>query len=337
MGIQDLTKSIKKHSPDAIKSMKPQDIEGTIYGVDVYSYLYPAKYNPSAKGKGHHIRFFFDLIVTWRQAWKQLLMVFDGDTRNVTAKMDTVAKRQEIRQQQKDIITEMTERLESGIATEKDLEDLEKATRNNIKINESDLDDLKRLFAYLHIPYYQAVGEADCLLATMYKTGKIHGVISEDSDMLTHGVGMVMRGLIDATNRTAGVVNVYNLNSILTGFKMTMSQFVDFCILSGCDYCPRIPGVGPAGAFKHIHSGGTPLTFNIDSTYEEKYREAVRMFTCHTDIQDRVAMEQNVDMDIKAWLLEHTNITEKTVDEKLRIFNDPVVPVKRKPLILAKK
>ena len=61
------------------------------------------------------------------------------------------------------------------------------------------------------------------------------------------------------------------------------------------------------------------------------------MFTCHTDIQDRVAMEQNVDMDIKAWLLEHTNITEKTVDEKLRIFNDPVVPVKRKPLILAKK
>ena len=33
---------------------------------------------------------------------------------------------------------------------------------------------------------------------------------------------------------------------------MDMDQFIDLCILLGCDYCPRIPGIGPQKAFDGI-------------------------------------------------------------------------------------
>ncbi len=33
---------------------------------------------------------------------------------------------------------------------------------------------------------------------------------------------------------------------------MTQDQFVDLCILLGCDYCDKIKGVGPKNALKLI-------------------------------------------------------------------------------------
>ena len=41
---------------------------------------------------------------------------------------------------------------------------------------------------------------------------------------------------------------------MLEGFEMTMEQFVDLCILCGCDYTCNIGGVGPVKAFNYIKS-----------------------------------------------------------------------------------
>jgi flap endonuclease-1 len=344
MGIQDLTKTIKKHAPLAIENLEPARLPGTTYGVDVFSYLYPAKYNPSAKGKGQHIRFFFDLICAWHQAGKRLIMVFDGNTSAVEAKADTVQKRAEARQKTRDIIHEAQIAIQEGHATLQDHVELERAMRNNIKINESDTDDLKTLFTYMRVPYYQAVGEADSLLASLHSTGMVTGVISEDSDILTHGVKLVVRGLIDAANRSAGIVNLYKLDMVLSGLNMTMTQFIDFCIMSGCDYCPRIPGVGPVTALKHISNGGTPLsctgTQAGDATYKDKYMVACRMFTEHEDIPSagvvrasasEIAYEHEHEHEqLKSWILENTNFTEKTLTEKIALLQQAPVAVEVK-------
>jgi len=42
------------------------------------------------------------------------------------------------------------------------------------------------------------------------------------------------------------------LQDVLKGFKLNMDEFIDFCILSGCDYLPTIPKFGPATALKYI-------------------------------------------------------------------------------------
>jgi flap endonuclease-1 len=33
---------------------------------------------------------------------------------------------------------------------------------------------------------------------------------------------------------------------------MDQDQFIDFCILCGCDYTPKIPQIGPIKAYKMI-------------------------------------------------------------------------------------
>jgi flap endonuclease-1 len=354
MGIQDLTKTIKKHAPLAIEVLEPARLPGTTYGVDVFSYLYPAKYNPSAKGKGQHIRFFFDLICTWHQAGKRLIMVFDGNTSAVEAKADTVQKRADARQKTRDIIQEAQTAIQEGHATLQDHVELERAMRNNIKINVSDTDDLKTLFTYMRVPYYQAVGEADSLLASLHSAGMVTGVISEDSDILTHGVKLVVRGLIDAANRSAGIVNLYKLDMVLSGLNMTMTQFIDFCIMSGCDYCPRIPGVGPVTALKHISNGGTPLTCSqAGDTYKDKYLVACRMFTEHEDvpsagevmgsasssgtIEASGAPDQLEASEFKSWILENTNFMEKTLTEKIALLQQAPVPVEKPKIKLTAK
>ena len=41
-------------------------------------------------------------------------------------------------------------------------------------------------------------------------------------------------------------------NQVLEGLEMTKEQFIDLCILLGCDYCDKIKGIGPKNALKLI-------------------------------------------------------------------------------------
>merc|ERR1711971_1443846 len=43
-----------------------------------------------------------------------------------------------------------------------------------------------------------------------------------------------------------------NLERALQGLELTMEQFVDLCILMGCDYSDTIKGIGPINALKLI-------------------------------------------------------------------------------------
>lgn len=47
-----------------------------------------------------------------------------------------------------------------------------------------------------------------------------------------------------------------NLSQILKDFGMNMEQFVDLCILLGCDYVSTIRGIGPKKAFEFIKKHG---------------------------------------------------------------------------------
>ena len=42
------------------------------------------------------------------------------------------------------------------------------------------------------------------------------------------------------------------LSSILEELGLTYEQYIDFCILCGCDYTSKVPGIGPVKALKMI-------------------------------------------------------------------------------------
>ena len=42
------------------------------------------------------------------------------------------------------------------------------------------------------------------------------------------------------------------MDKVLEGLEMDMDQFIDLCILLGCDYCDSIKGIGPHRAVQLI-------------------------------------------------------------------------------------
>mmetsp|Transcript_39556 Transcript_39556/g.63470 ORF Transcript_39556/g.63470 Transcript_39556/m.63470 type:complete len:243 (-) Transcript_39556:165-893(-) len=76
-------------------------------------------------------------------------------------------------------------------------------------------------------------------------------------DALCTGAPVLLRKMASSGDpKKASVVRI-QLDKVLSGLNLTMPQFVDFCILCGCDYCPTIRGVGPKTALSGIRKHGS--------------------------------------------------------------------------------
>merc|ERR1711939_333223 len=77
-------------------------------------------------------------------------------------------------------------------------------------------------------------------------------------------MGRLIRNLMAAESQKKTIFEV-ELPVALEQLGVTMQQFVDFCILCGCDYCDTIKGIGPANAIRLILEHG-----NIETILENK-------------------------------------------------------------------
>lgn len=67
-------------------------------------------------------------------------------------------------------------------------------------------------------------------------------------DTLTFGSPVLLRHLTYSEAKKEPIMEV-RLDTALAGLGFTMDQFVDLCILLGCDYSDSIKGIGPIRAF----------------------------------------------------------------------------------------
>lgn len=161
------------------------------------------------------------------------IIIFDGD-----ANINKLAcnKRNDDRKKRKDILN----------GNECSFKEYFTTFSSNVCFDKEEVDLFKSKLKDSDFLYLQAEGEADFLCSKLYKKNLIDGVFSNDSDMLTHGCGVLI------TNISRLEVKFYVLEDILEYLKFTMEQFIDFCILCGCDYNTRVPLVGPAKALRYI-------------------------------------------------------------------------------------
>ncbi|KAL5570507.1 hypothetical protein UlMin_027082 [Ulmus minor] len=113
-------------------------------------------------------------------------------------------------------------------------EDIEKFSKRTVKVTKQHNEDCQknlRLMGALVIEYV---------------------VVSEDMDSLTFGDPRFLRHLMDPSSRKVPIMEfeVAKLN-------LTIDQFIDLCIVSGCDYCDSIRGIGGQTALKLIHQHGS--------------------------------------------------------------------------------
>jgi len=90
-----------------------------------------------------------------------------------------------------------------------------------------------------------APADAEKTCSRMTMTGKADVVMSEDFDCLVYGAKRLLTGYTLQRNRK---MIEYDLPSILERLCWTREQWTDFCILCGCDLCPKIRNIGPAKA-----------------------------------------------------------------------------------------
>ena len=98
------------------------------------------------------------------------------------------------------------------------------------------------------VPVIQAPGEAEAQASYMNKMGKVDAVCTEDTDCLVFGAVTMIR---DLNNKKEPIVEITR-EKLLADLQLTNDQFIDMSILCGCDYSPKIEGIGPVKAYKFI-------------------------------------------------------------------------------------
>ena len=88
-------------------------------------------------------------------------------------------------------------------------------------------------------------------------------------DALTFGTNKLLRHLTFSQAKKVPIME-FNLNKVLDGLGFNMGQFIDLCILCGCDYTNSIRGIGPKKAYDGIKKYGTIEKF-IKTLDKKKY------------------------------------------------------------------
>merc|ERR1711872_262619 len=128
------------------------------------------------------------------------------------------------------------------------------------------------------------VEEVDKQSRRLVKGGKVYAAGTEDMDTLTFGTNILLRHFTFSEARKMPIKEFY-LDKVLEGFEMDQNQFIDLCILLGCDYVDKIKGIGPKKAIELVkkHKSIESILENIDqSKYPPPqnwmYSEARRLF-----------------------------------------------------------
>jgi flap endonuclease-1 len=84
----------------------------------------------------------------------------------------------------------------------------------------------------------------------------VFATAAEDMDALTFGSSVVLRHMTASEQKKLPIREI-NLDHLLAEIGLTQSQFIDLCILLGCDYCDSMKGVGPAKGLGLVRQHGS--------------------------------------------------------------------------------
>jgi flap endonuclease-1 len=122
----------------------------------------------------------------------------------------------------------------------------------SIRVTPEMMEDAKKLVKLMGAPVIQAPCEAEAQCAKIVSMGLAFGTATEDMDALTFGTNYLLRGF----NGKKEPICQIDLALVLEGFAMTQAEFIDLCIMCGCDYTHTISGMGPVTAYKMIKEHG---------------------------------------------------------------------------------
>ena len=188
-----------------------------------------------------HIQGMFNRTIRFITEGLRPAFVFDG--KPPSFKSGELMKRREKREKAEQALKTATE--------EGNIEEQDKQSKRLVRAGQKENEDCKRLLELMGVPVINAPCEAEAQAAALAKAGVVYAVGTEDMDALTFATPVLLRKMTFA-NASKSTVQQINYQKAIEGLELTHEQFVDLCILLGCDYCDSIKGVGPKTALKLI-------------------------------------------------------------------------------------
>ena len=238
MGIRGLNTFIKKICPEAIINCNIDKYNGKKFGIDASILLYKYRHisNLDENLTNSHIIGFLNRIKYYKNC--NIIPVFIFDGMPPEQKKITLKKRQNIKKK----IYEKIEILQdinpsSEIEKEEINKEINKLSCQIINVTKNHVLDVKKLLNILEIDYYDAPDEAEKYCVYLQKNNIIDYIITDDTDVFTFGGINILKSTIK------NYIVEIDIKLLKEKLQYNNDKFIDFCILSGCDYLPYVPNL----------------------------------------------------------------------------------------------
>lgn len=343
MGIKGLMKFLQDAAPKAVKEVDSQGAyTGRLMAIDasmcLYQFLIMIRENRSGSYSNltneegqvtSHIIGMLTRTIRLMENGIKPVYVFDGKPPEL--KLLELEGRREKRK-------EATANLEAAIEAG-DQEQILKSSKATVKVTKEQNQETKRLLTLMGVPVVDAPSEAEATCAALCRDGKVYAAATEDADCLTFGTKVLVRNLMAAESQKKQILEV-SLPIVLEQLNITMDQFIDFCILSGCDYCDTLKGIGPSTAIKMLLQHGSlekvlevlgpekvPANFRYQAA-RQFFKECEAVDTASVDFQFK---EPDYD-GLSKFLVEECSFSKERVDRYLERLQKSKSRTKQRPL-----
>jgi len=277
MGIKGLAKLLSDEAPDCIREEELSSLHGRKIAVDASMAIYQFLIAVRSGGPNHaatmltnadgettsHIQGMFNRTIRFLTEGIKPAYVFDGKPPQF--KSGELEKRRAKREKAQ---VELKKASEEGNVEEQD-----KQSKRLVRAGHKENEDCKTLLRLMGVPVILAPCEAEAQAAALCAEGAVYATGTEDMDALCFKTPVLIRKMTFA-NASKSTVQTMKYQKAIEGLGLTHDQFIDLCILLGCDYCDSIKGVGPKTALKLIREHGnieTILEKGLNTTGKKKY------------------------------------------------------------------
>lgn len=233
MGIRGLNTFIKKQVPECIQVKPYMKYRNTSIGIDANILLYKYCYMYPNDIVSFLLCFVYKIISLLRFG---ILPIFIFDGRPPHEKRHVIYKRSMLKKQ----ISERLQRLKSlPNKTESIRQQILMLERKNFMVTKEHRQSVFALIELMGIPVFTATNEAENLCATLQKQGVIQYTMSDDTDTYVFGCVKVLKVL---KHNDTSFLEI-DTDTMLTKLEMSRDQFMNMCILSGCDYTEHVSNI----------------------------------------------------------------------------------------------
>lgn len=263
MGIKNLNAVLKKSCYFPKKNIN--DIKYSIVAVDFSLFLYRFIYN-----QNNPIECFLRQLILFFK--NNILPVYVLDGIAPTEKYTILNKRANKRIKVSEELSRLLEYKEellmnnaSQIVINNLDQEIIRLEKKCVQFSKDETQQIISFFKLCGVPVIQENYESDWILAKLSQYNLVDFVLSEDSDLLAFGASKIMKNFSIQEES----FELYDLDIILNTLEFNQKEFVDMCILCGCDYAPKLKNINNVRAYelikKYRNIESTEINTNIEA------------------------------------------------------------------------